>query len=253
MKTFSSEFVHDYGTYSFGYCNYAVREKDDTLSKLYDNGYLPYSGSKGVHNTFYMARSARIDLHEWSPSSENRRVMRQHDSTYTRTEHKKDSFDITDNTFQEFCLSYFERHHGSHTMPKDRLNHILTDTTLNTIVEYTHGDTLAGYVFLPSDRAMTHVWFYFYSPELAKSSFGMWVMLNEARIAQKEQKKHFYLGTVYGDKSRYKMNFASMEFWDGAKWLQDTKNAEVKSRTKNDKTKLVDHTDVFKKGQSNFF
>lgn len=252
MKFFSSEFAHNYGTYSFGYCNYCEPEEGDVLSEIYDRGYLPYSGSEDIWNTFYMTRSARIVLPTWEPNSENRRVSRIHDDTFERIVHTKSDFTIND-SFIEFCLSYFERFHGAHTMPKNRLEHILQEDALTHIVEYRKGDELAGYVFLAADDEMSHVWFYFYAPEFAKSSFGMWFLLNEANIAQKENKKHFYIGTAYGDKSRYKTNFSNLEFWDGAEWLQDKDNREMKSRIKNDHLDLVDTTDALKKRSTNFF
>ena len=252
MKTFSSEFAHNYGTYSFGYCNYCEYEKGDSLGELYEKGYLPYSGSEDVWNTFYMARSSRIEVQQWEPNSENRRVLRAHQDAFTRTMYAKKDFE-TNQDFKDFCLSYFETHHGAHAMPVARLDHILEENALTHIVTYENGDTLAGYVFLAADKDMTHVWFYFYAPEFAKSSFGMWFLLNEASVAKKEGKKHFYIGTAYGDKSRYKTNFSNLEFWDGKKWLQDKNNREVKSRIHNDHLDLIDGTDEFKADKSNYF
>ena len=220
---------------------------------MYALGYLPYSGSDDVWNTFYMARSARIELPHWEPNSENRRVLRKHDGDITRTVHAKKEFALTDE-FTDFCLAYFERHHGAHTMPRKRFEHVFNETALTHIIEYrTQSGELAGYTFLAADDDMSHVWFYFYAPEFSKGAFGMWVLLNEARVAQSENKKHFYIGTTYGDKSRYKTNFSHLEFWNGETWLQDKNNAEVKSRIKNDHLDLVEKVDEFKSGKDNYF
>ncbi len=54
MKLFASEFGHSYETYSFAYSLYLEREEGDTLSEIYEKGFLPYSGSRGVKNIFYM-------------------------------------------------------------------------------------------------------------------------------------------------------------------------------------------------------
>lgn len=252
MKFFSSEFAHNYGTYSFGYCNYCEYEKGDALGEIYNKGYLPYSGSEDVWNTFYMARSTRIVLPTWEPNSENRRVLRKHEGIFERVVHEKNTFKC-DNEFKEFCLSYFERHHGAHTMPRERFEHILKEDALTHIVEYRSDGSRAGYVFLVADTEMTHVWFYFYAPEFAKSSFGMWFLLYEAAVAQAQGKEYFYIGTAYGDKSRYKTNFSNLEFWDGKEWLQDQNNREVKGRIHNDHVDLVETTDTFKLNKHNFF
>ena len=250
MHLFSSEFVHNYGTYSFGYCNYCKREETDALADIYAHGYLPYSGSADTWDMFYMARSARVALTSWEPTSENRRVLSKHDME--RTVHAKDAY-ATDEDFYTFCLTYFEQHHGAHTMPRERFEHILKERALTYIVEYRDNGELAGYVFLVADAQMTHVWFYFYAPAYAQSSFGMWVLLNEARVAQDSGKAHFYIGTAYGDKSRYKTNFAHLEFFTGGEWREDKKNEEVKTRIKNDTLKLIDGTDAFKHDKENFF
>ncbi|MAZ67380.1 hypothetical protein CL652_01265 [bacterium] len=252
MRFFSSEFAHNYGTYSFGYCNYCEYEEGDSLNEIYDKGFLPYSGSDDVWNTFYMARSARIVLLDWEPNSENRRVLRKHDDEFDRAVHSRNDF-ATNEEFTKFCLSYFERHHGAHTMPRKRFEHVLKEGALTHIIEYKSEGELAGYVFLAADKQMSHVWFYFYAPEFAKSSFGMWFLLNEARVAQQEGKEYFYIGTAYGDKSKYKTNFSHLEFWDGAQWQQDKNNREVKGRICNDHLDLVDKTDEFKSQKRNFF
>jgi len=252
MRLFSSEFAHNYGSYSFGYCNYCEHEDGDTLAEIYEKGYLPYSGSEDVWRTFYMARSARITLLSWEPNSENRRVLRKHNKELERSAHEKNNFVITPE-FKKFCLDYFERHHGAHAMPESRFEHILKEEALTYIVEYRYKGDLAGYVFLAADENMSHVWFYFYAPEFAKNSFGMWFLLNEALISQEYKQKHFYIGTAYGDKSKYKTNFSNLEFWNGEKWKQDKNNAEVKERIKNDHLDLADSTDVFKKGKKNYF
>lgn len=252
MKMFSSEFAHNYGSYSFGYCNYCEYEPNDSFFDIYQKGFLPYSGSEDVWNMFYMARSARVNVSEWEPTSENRRVLKKYSEAITRKVYSRKEFEISEE-FTSFCLSYFSEHHGAHTMPQERLLHILQEKALTHIVEYRDGSELAGYVFLVSDVHMSHVWFYFYAPSFAQTSFGMWVLLNEASVAQHEDKKYFYIGTAYGDKSRYKTNFAHLEFWNGNEWKQDTKNEEVKTRIKNDHVTLVEATDTFKKDKKNFF
>ncbi len=41
-------------------------------------------------------------------------------------------------------------------------------------------------------------------------------------IAAKENNlKHYYLGTVYGEKALYKTNFNGLEYWDGNTWQKN--------------------------------
>jgi hypothetical protein len=48
-------------------------------------------------------------------------------------------------------------------------------------------------------------------------------MLNEILEAQKDSKEYMYLGTCYGEKGLYKMNFDYIEWWDGNNWSKDIK------------------------------
>src|SRR5436309_2068800 len=123
MRLFSSEIVQSYDFYSFGYTNYALQEKGDTLDQIYNQGFLPYSGAAGVKNVFYMARSVRIQLKDWAPNSENRRVLSRF-SNLTRTTHPVQSFDYQNELFLTFCLDYFANRHGASVMPRERLLHL---------------------------------------------------------------------------------------------------------------------------------
>ncbi|MFZ2763471.1 MAG: arginine-tRNA-protein transferase, partial [Minisyncoccia bacterium] len=77
MKTWCSEFVHNYkDAYSFGYCLYAQPENGVTLAEVYAAGYCPYSNAANVQNVFYMCRSLRVVLKDFTLNSENRRVHR---------------------------------------------------------------------------------------------------------------------------------------------------------------------------------
>lgn len=244
MKTFSSEFVHNYETYSFGYCNYALREQSDRIADIYGAGYLPYSGKPNVKDTFYMARSARVALGTFTPSSENRRIAKRFDHTLTRHATAVASFDTNDARFIDFCLSYFVKRHGAQVMPKTRLVSILEMNLITHIVSYTKDNDLVAYVFEVTDDAMTHFWYSFYDLHYIKQSLGLWLMLDSLRVAKANGKKHFYTGTVYNDKALYKANFPALEYWDGERWQADT--STLKDRARNDVSRTVPFVDAWK-------
>ena len=220
MKTYTKEFGHDYSTYSFGYSVYGILEEGDKLSNIYRKGFLPYSG-KSLEKTFYMARSVRIDLTKFTPSSENRRILRKPTVSLERIVTNVLDFDTNDKKFLNFCLQYFEKRHGKGIMNRDRLKYILNFSEKLQVVTYTEDDTVLGYVFEVLDKDMSHFWFSFYDLKLVNTSLGMWLLLDLALHAQKENKKYFYIGTAYGDKGLYKTNFKDLEFWDGNRWVSD--------------------------------
>lgn len=251
MRKFHSEFAHNYKKYSFGYALHALREKNDTLSDIYKEGFLPYTGSHGTKDLFYMARSARVPLRDFSLSSENRRVAKKFDGSFVRGMRSVDDFRKDEDAFS-FCLSYFEKKHGAGVMPRERLETILQSDLLQKIVVYQSAKekTLVAYVFEVSDPSMSHFWFSFYDLAYARQSLGMWLMLDSAREAQKRGSEHFYVGTVYNAKALYKTAFENLEYWNGSRWCRDTKG--LKARSKSDEGREISLSDLWTAEQKKF-
>ena len=77
MKIFRSESFVDYKTYTFNYATYCIKEDQSELPEIYAQGFLPYSNNINLQEeTYYLARSLRVDLSAFKESSENRRVVR---------------------------------------------------------------------------------------------------------------------------------------------------------------------------------
>lgn len=151
MKKFRSEFTQSYKTYSFGYTNYALKEKGDKFSEIYKLGYLPYSGSENIKNTLYMCRSARLDLKKFKLNSENRRIAKKFDGKFSKEIIPIEKFKIN-KEFVKFCTDYFEKRHGPNVMPKERLFTIINSGFLTDIIEYRKKEKIVAYVFLANDE-----------------------------------------------------------------------------------------------------
>jgi leucyl-tRNA---protein transferase len=235
MQTFSSEAIQSYDTYSFGYCNYALRESSDDISTIYNLGFLPYSGAQGVKDVFYMARSVRVKLDGWEPNSENRRIL----SRFTdikRTEYQVSSFDYQQDTFLQFCLDYFASRHGSIVMPKERLLHLFTSGLITQVIEYTTSSSLLGYVYEIADSRIAHYIYSFYDLAYVDQSLGLWMMIDSVRAAQENGKDYFYLGTAYGEKGLYKTNFSNLEYWNGHEWVANRELLRTRCKSDGQRT-----------------
>jgi len=196
---------------------YGEREEGDSLTTIYHSGYLPYSGARGLHNIFYTARSARVLLHAFSPSSENRRIAKKFDGQFKKERIPASQF-VPSEAFWGFCNTYFTQKHGEKSMPKERLHTILESSLVSTIITYIKDATPVAYVLEVEDGSMGHFWFSFYDLSYSKQSLGLWLMLDCIRDAKERGIEHYYLGTVYGTKALYKLNFEPLEWWDGAQW-----------------------------------
>lgn len=245
MKKFSSEFGHNYETYTFGYANYCVREPGDKLSDIYAQGYLPYSGASNTKDIFYMARSARIPLNSFELSSENRRVAKKFDGTFDIKTTLLKEFNTQDATFLSFCTDYFKKRHGPDVMPLTRLQSILDANLITHIITGQRDQRPASYVFEVSDNTMTHFWYSFYDLSLIQQSLGLWLMIDSARRAKARKEKYLYIGTLYGEKALYKTAFKNIEYWDGSEWTSGLQ--KIKDLGRKDNSRSIELTDMWKK------
>ena len=236
MKIITSEFAHSYKHFSFGYADFLLREKEDTLSEIYELGFLPDSSIPEYTNLFYRARSARVILDQWQPNSENRRVLKKFEGRLQRESIPFSSFNHKNTDFRAFCISYFKNRHGELSMPEHKFDTILKSKLITDIITYTEGGDIVAYVFEVTDKEMGHYWYSFYDLTYTFQSLGMWLMIDSTIEAKKKKKKMYYLGTVYGDKALYKTNFNKLEYWTGAQWSNDMKALKKRSRSDNERT-----------------
>src|SRR5574341_389964 len=107
MKLLFSEAAPDYTHYIFPYAIWAFPEAEEQPRHFFEKGFLP--SSKNL-DRFYLCRSVRGALQEFSPSSENRRVMRKCAGVTLRLA-PKESFVFTEQ-WRKFCLTYAESKFG---------------------------------------------------------------------------------------------------------------------------------------------
>lgn len=254
MKTFFSENTVDYGSYTFNYAAYAVREENEDLSPIYDKGYLPYTGDLSIQNeVFYMARSLRVNLENFSDTSENRRVGRIIEPLQVQLEViEKNTFDLSDKDFQEFCSNYIKERIGDDNMDMDRWGYILSKPLGTHIFKFYNTEKTLGYVLAAVNDSLLHYWFAFFDTAYMKShSLGKYMMWKLIDWAKNNGKQHAYLGTAYKPAALYKIrDHRGLEFWDGAKWNDNAKLLKGMCKTdleprSSDRFKTLDNKSEF--------
>lgn len=240
-EIFSSEHMFSYKTYTFGYALYAKRIKNEPLDPVYEKGFLPYTGDAiaSKYPLFYMARSARVMLENFTLSSENKRIKKKFSDMQFMVTEKPASEYLKNKTMINFCIEYFEKRHGHGIMTVERIKKLLSYSKEVIVVEYRNAqtETPCAYVIEIHGKHMRHYWFSFFDVALAYSSFGMWLMIDRTEHAKSVAKKFYYLGTVYGDKALYKTNLPALEYWNGQAWTNDIK--KLKSRARTDDTRVT--------------
>ncbi len=226
MKTIAAP-KQDFSTYIARPDTEFIEREGEPLGELYALGYLPHSGTKNLNNVFYSARSARVLLPKFEPTSENRRIAKKFDGQFTK-EHTGDF--VPDEAFYNFCTTYFANKHGPQAMPRERLEQVMRCGLVSNVTVYRSADTVVAYVLEVEGSAMSHYWFSFYDLAYARQSLGLWLMLDQIRDAKERGIEHYYLGTVYGEKALYKTNFEPLEWWDGNGWNIDVATLKTLSR-----------------------
>jgi leucyl-tRNA---protein transferase len=253
MKKVRSEFYTNFDTYTFGYAEYAVLENLFDIAEIYNSGYLPYTGSPEILNHFYLCRSLRVNLSNWKLNSENKRILKKHDEVLSRKVYGAFSEIEEGLRSQVFDMyvGYFAHMHGPNIMPRGRLSFVFASVFQNKNILYFDGEgKLVGGVIAVEDavKSMAHIWYIGYTPEFQKSGFGIWMFLDIMQLLQSYDYKHLYLGTAYGNKAKYKLNFEALEYWDGNDW--NTNIAQLKSLLETDDA--VKECDVLKEGKRIF-
>jgi len=233
MYIFRSESLVDYKTYTFNYAIYCRQDKPVETDEIYRLGFLPYSNALQLKEPyFYLARSLRVELENFKPTSENRRVDRKIQVLNPQIKvYKKQNFN-NDNAFRDFCLNYAAiRFEGA--MAPERFDYIYDWPYLSHIFEFRDGkNQILGYVFAIMTGEILHYWFSFYNLDYGRLGLGKWMMYKVIDWAKEKALKEVYLGTCYGEKAMYKMrDFKGLSFFDGNGWNKDMKLLKQKCKT----------------------
>lgn len=252
MKTWRSEFVHNYkSAYSFGYCLYAEPEPGDALAEVYAQGYCPYSNAANVQSVFYMCRSLRLDLKTFEMNSENRRVYGKYEGQFTRE--IAPASVLGNPEVRRMALRYFKDVHGAEVMPPARYDHIQGHVALRDVALYRDKKgKLVGCVLNAGDERVDGYWFAAYHSDYYQQGLGMWLMIDGVLEAQKAGREYIYLGTAYGVKATYKINFKNVEWWAGNSWHSDSKNTRLKELMGQDAGKETPHASRWQKKVTGF-
>lgn len=218
MKFIFSEYKADYSKYHFPYQVYLQKEASDDLDKIYSMGFL---SSRITPDLFYLARSVRVDLSKFEPTSENRRIMR-------KTEYL--SFKVVPLSSFKYDYSigklgkefYKNKAKGLGTLAiknlfeKSSLTHVIVGqdkrSNLSTI----------GYCPVLMTGEILHYAYPFYELKYIKEDLGLGMMLQVINYAKENGLKYVYLGTCYSESAFYKLQFTGTEYFTGFNWSSDT-------------------------------
>jgi hypothetical protein len=195
----------------------ALPEPDDTPASMLASGFLP---SLPDLSRWYLCRQVRVELPAFSPTSENRRILRK-GAGLSCTLLERSAFGF-DPPRLEFCHGCACRR-WSRPPPRERIERIFASPLTSHVALFRRPDgSDAGIVTLLRDGG---TWFYsnaFHDPE-APPGTGAFLMTETVRMLARDGQGFLHLGTCYSRPSLYKVQFPGVRFFDGNRWCADVK------------------------------
>lgn len=237
MKLLFSEYKSDYSHYIFPYAIWAIPEKGETPAMIFNRGFLPAS-REFAH--FYLCRQIRVDLSNFSASSENRRIMRKcEDIVYKLI--PRAQFEYTPQ-WRDFCKHYADIKFGKDVMTSQRLDALFNSKIVTHLLLFTDSEAKedVGVVTLYLEKkSMAYYYYSFYDLNYYDRNLGMFMMTTAVDFFASQNYGYVYLGSCYSRNALYKTQFEGAEFFNGFRWSQDLK--ELKYIIQRDKGAVTQH------------
>ena len=212
-----------YGKYLYGDCRWAEMTDEADLAGIYEGGYLPYSGdTEDLRHLFYMARSLRVDTGLFSLDKKRRYDHRIWQAFgLRRTLLPKEEFlEKHGHEMLDLAYRWMEPRFGSASLARPRFAYIMEKPFLREIVSWYRDAELVAFALVARGDWGAHYWYVFYkNGDGGESPSGHGYLVDFLDWCREEKLPFAYLGTTYGQKSRYKSRgIRGVQFWDGNKW-----------------------------------
>ncbi len=237
MKLLFSEQNADYENYQFPYAVWAMPEAGETPADVFDAGFLP---SSRYLDRFYLCRQVRVRLAKFSPSSENRRILRKGKGIGVELV-PREKFDYTPER-RTFFKTYADIKFGKDVMSCERLDALFAAPIISHLLVFTDPETgreIGVATLYLEGRALAFYYYAFYDLNYYARNLGMFMMTSAVALFAERGVRQLYLGTCYSQTALYKTQFAGAEFFNGFRWSGDLD--ELKFIIRRDKKDLPQH------------
>ena len=216
MKLLFSEAKPDYANYIFPYAVWAFPEAGETPADLFNAGFLPSSRNL---DRFYLCRHIRLHLDRFTPSSENRRILRKGAGLKVELI-PREQFNYTPKR-RDFFKTYADARFGKDVMSFERLDALFASPIITHLLVFTDartGGEVGVATLYVEQRALAFYYYAFYDLNHAARNLGMFMMTSAVLLFARRGCGHVYLGSCYAENALYKTQFAGVEFFNGFRW-----------------------------------
>ena len=183
------------------------------ITELYSKGYVITRVKKGLFN---QTRSLRIDLSKFELNSENRRVLKKNenlDLVLKELPYQNYSWEI-----HKLGKDFYTIKFGDGTMSASKIKEMFLEpdkSNVNSSFEYLIENKDIGFCLLYINDSIVHYAYPFYDLSIPKeNNIGMAMMLKAIVWAKENNKQYIYLGSAVDSKSKYKLQFEGLEWFD---------------------------------------
>jgi arginyl-tRNA--protein-N-Asp/Glu arginylyltransferase len=228
--TFKEYSKTDYSNYKYPYLVYGELEDNENFSQAYNRGFLM---SRIKNNYLYLARSLRVNLKGFEFNSENRRINRK--TEYLEAELiKLGDFEYS-YQIGKFGQDFYKERFGEKKVSAQKIKWLFTESDFTHVIKYTdktsNSNEAIGYCIVLVDNDMMHYAYPFYKTEYYEKNIGLGMILKAIDISIENKLSKFYLGTIYTESSKYKLQFENLEWFDGESWSNDLDKLKEKIDT----------------------
>jgi len=230
---------------SEGYLNWDQVTLNDfsaaSIASMYDKGYVFTRLGKGL---MIKTRSVRIDLLKFSPTSENRRILKKTDNISSTAIPLPLALPGCDTSLAyhysigKLAKDFYEIKFGKGVMSAQKIKEMLTDSkksNFNSLLVYSLNEdaasdapgqigreTAIGYAICYCSAEIIHYSYPFYDLMKSPKDMGLGMMIRAIEYAKKSGLKYAYLGSIQNKAGLYKLQFEGLEWFDGNGWSNDT-------------------------------
>ena len=219
MKLLFSEAKADYVHYIFPYAVWAFPEPGESAADLFAHGFLPSSRDL---DRYYLCRQVRVNLAQYKPSSENRRIVRKGFDIAAKLV-PRDEFEYTPGR-REFFKTYADIRFGKDVMTYERLDRLLGGTITSHLLVFTdtqRGAEVGAVLLYLQPNALAYYYYAFYDLNYYQRNLGMFMMTSAVGLFAERGFQWLYLGSCYQPNALYKTQFAGAEFFNGVRWSRN--------------------------------
>ena len=173
------------------------------------------------YGSIYQTRSLRINLANFSLSSENRRILAKVEGLKVELL-PLPLLDNYDWTIAKLGKDYYETKFGPGVFSANKIRELLTEkSNFNLLLKYSLNDQLVGYTICYDSPEFLQYAYPYYDLVNFANNFGMGMMLKAILNAQEATKKYIYIGSASRPADTYKFQFSGLEWFDGTNWKTD--------------------------------